>query len=101
MRNDNTGDTQEPIGLEAENRTLQVRLNLSRGFLAMMHKAYNALLHHEIDYRTLPAYMESTLLDQAMKANLLNGQVLIMDYLSRLESDIEAAIRRANMRQVK
>jgi hypothetical protein len=100
MKN-NAPDDGDPTGLIEDNKLLGIRLNLARGFVAMLTKAYNALLYHRVNYRELKAYKDSTLLDAAAKVDATKGQVLVMDYLSRVENDISAAVARKGFKEVK
>lgn len=80
---------------------LRIRLPMAQAFVAMLHKAYDALLHYGINYRDLPAYKDQTLLDEAKTLPLRRGQVSYLEWMKRVRSDIEAAIRRKMFNRVK
>lgn len=88
--------------LVQENRILQVRLTLAQAFLGMMHTAYDALLHHSINYRNLPEYSDSTLLDKALGngVSVEEGKGGVMGYIERVTNGIAAAIRRKGFRKL-
>jgi len=83
-----------------EEQTLSIRLSLSLAFARMMEKAFDALLYHGINYRSLPEYQNMTALDDAQKLPLKEGRRIIMEWLARMESSISAAIRRKGFRKV-
>lgn len=83
-----------------ETQTLSVRLSLALAFAQMMQKAYDALLYHGVNYRTLPEYQNATALDEAETLPLREGRRVLMGWMERMESAISAAIRRKNFRKV-
>lgn len=88
--------------LVQENRVLSVRVRLAQAFMGMWQVAYDALLNHGINYRTLPAYKEVTPLDAALEngVTLEQGEANILKYIERVISDIRAAIRRKAFRRL-
>lgn len=84
--------------LVKQNRDLSLRLQLSQAWHGVWAKAYVALLHHRVDFRTLPEYHRTDALDAALKQPTIEGgRTLIMQYLERLINAIEAAVRRKTM----
>ena len=77
-----------------------VRLRLAQAFIDMLLTAYDALLHHGINYRTLPSYMDQTLLDEAKTLPPEKGHDSFMVWMGRVKNDIAAAIKRKGFRKV-
>lgn len=69
----------------------------------MMHTAYDALLHHSINYRNLPEYKDP---DDRLEKALGNGVSVeegkegVMGYIERVSNGIAAAIRRKAFRKL-
>lgn len=80
--------------------TLRVRMAGAQAFGHLMLKAYNALLHHDIHFMELPAYRDMTLLDEAIDLEPYRGQERTLEWIRRVEHEIDAAIRRKGMRRV-
>lgn len=85
-----------------ENAILHTRLNLAMAFQQLLHTAYDALLTHGVNYRSLPEYKDSTLLDEALgnDTNIQTGQAKIMAYIERVRNGINAAVRRKGLRRL-
>lgn len=77
-----------------ENEQLGVRLTLAQAWVQFLQSAYDALLHHGVNYQTLKEYTESTELDDAQKLPLTAARDRIIQWLGRLQSAIHAAVRR-------
>jgi hypothetical protein len=93
-------DAEHP--LVEENRILQVRLRLAQAFMQMLHAAFDALLHHNINYRHTPEYKDHDLLDSALDTeNVEHGEPKVMSYIERVHHGINAAIRRKNFTRIK
>lgn len=75
-----------------------VRLTLAQAWVAFLHKAYDALLFHGVNYRTLKDYANSTELDDANKLPITQARDKIVMWLRRLENSISAAVRRKNFK---
>jgi hypothetical protein len=90
----------EQAAIVKANRLLTIRLALAQAFHSMWIRAYDALLHHQVNVRDLPEYKDSKLLDKALESDLEKGQGLIVDYLKKVESGINAAVRRKSFRKV-
>lgn len=74
--------------------TLEVRLTLAHAWVGFLNFAYDALLHHGINYRSLKEYANSTELDDANKLPVTAARNKITEWLDRLKSAIHAATRR-------
>jgi hypothetical protein len=82
-------------------RILSVRLNLAQAFISMWMRAYDALLHHQVNVRDLPEYKNDALLDEGLKhGSLEQGRNSILEYIKRVENGIAAAVRRKGFRKV-
>jgi hypothetical protein len=78
--------------------TLGVRLTLAQAWVGFLHFAYDALLYHGVNYRTLREYVNSTDLDDAQKLPVTQARDKITGWLGRLQSGINAAVRRKNFK---
>lgn len=81
-----------------EVNTLGVRLTLAQAWVGFLHFAYDALLYHGVNYRTLKEYSQSTDLDEAQKLPITEGRNKIVHWLDRLQSGINAAVRRKSFK---
>lgn len=77
-----------------EVHTLGTRLTLAQAWVGFLNFAYDALLHHGINYRSLKEYKNSTELDDAQKLPVTAARDKIVTWLGRLQSAISAAARR-------
>lgn len=77
-----------------EVNTLGVRLTLAQAWVGFLNFAYDALLHHGVNYRTLKEYANSTELDDAQKLPITAARDKIVSWLGRLQSAISATVRR-------
>ena len=77
---------------------LGVRLTLAQAWVGFLNFAYDALLQHGINYRTLKEYADSTTLDEAGKLPITKARDKIVTWLDRLQSAINAAVRRKNFK---
>lgn len=79
----------------SQNEELSIRLSLAGGWISLWRKAYDALLHHGVNVRTTKEFKDTALLDAALEAkDIREGQVSILEYLKRVESGLNAAVRR-------
>lgn len=93
--------TPSELSLTQDNRLLSTRLRLAHGFQAMVLHAYDALLHHGVNYRDLPQHKDTALLDKGLNhGNLHEGEVHVMEWLKRMTSSITAAVRRKGIHKV-
>lgn len=94
-------DTKAKAKLVAENHVLGVRLSLAQAFVQFLLRAYDALLHHGVNYRSLPEYTaHEKALDDAAKMPVEEGRAHIIGWFGRMESAIAAAVRRTFMRVI-
>lgn len=95
-------ETIEEHPLVTENRILQTRLRLAQAFHGLMMAAYDALLNHGINFRTLPEYKDSELLDKALGNGVTvdKGESRLMSWIERVGTGIKAAIRRKAFRRL-
>ena len=77
---------------------LGVRLTLAQAWVGFLNFAYDALLHHGVNYRSIKEYAQSTELDDAQKLPLSKARDKITLWLGRLQSAIHAAVRRKNFK---
>lgn len=75
-----------------------VRLTLAQAWVSFLHFAYDALLYHGVNYRTLKEYANSTELDDAQKLPVTQARDKIVMWLDRLKSSINATVRRKNFK---
>lgn len=73
---------------------LACRLLMAQAFAQLLVKAFDALLHYNINFRNLPEYQDRTLLDEADKLVILQGCQKVMLWMERVDHAIDAAIRR-------
>lgn len=83
-----------------EGKVQRIRLRLAQAFIDMLLVAYDALLHHGINYQSLPAYKDTTLLDEATTLPLEQAHDSFLTWMGRVKNDIKAAIRRKQFRKV-
>lgn len=91
------------VGDDDENKSgkvLRTRLLLSQAFIDMLLYAYDALLHHRVNYRDLGAYKDTTLLDEAQKLPLSEGQDSFITWMGRVRNDVRAAVTRKGFTKV-
>lgn len=88
--------------LVTENRILNIRIRLAQYFQTMLISAFDALLHHGVNYRELPEYKDSELLDQALGngVDVAKGEPMVVKWIERVHSGIKAAIRRKQIRKL-
>jgi hypothetical protein len=80
--------------LRKENRLQAVKLNILYAFIGVLRRGYDALLHHGVNYQSLPEYKMDRPLDDMRGKALSAAQSDAITWLGRLESAIAAAIRR-------
>lgn len=85
---------------EDTEEVLRVRISLAQAFAQMITKGYDALLHYGINFRDLPEYRDSKLIDEGSRLSLLRGQEKYMEWMKRVENGIRAAINRKTFRKV-
>lgn len=72
----------------------EIRLSLSQAFIQLAQQAYDALLYHGVNYRSLPSYTDDNPLDEAAKLPIRQAREKIISWIGKVKSDIQAAIRR-------
>lgn len=88
-------------GLQYENATLSMRIQVATAYAHLLHFGYDALLTHSIDFHKLPEYKRMDLILQtSQERNIDRSRTILLDWISDVESAILAAIRRKNMRVV-
>jgi hypothetical protein len=96
----------EPEGprSEAQNtKELEVarcRLWLAQAYSQMMMVGVDALVHYDINFRDLPAYLNTDLLDEGNALGLPRGAEKMLEWMRRVEHEIAASIRRKSFRKV-
>lgn len=75
-----------------------IRLSLAQALVQMWIKAFDALLVHGVNVRKLPEFNNTADLDEANKLPISKGRALLVRWIGRVESGIDAAIRRKNFK---
>ncbi|MCW2317115.1 hypothetical protein M2322_002669 [Rhodoblastus acidophilus] len=78
----------------------RIRLSLAQAFIDMLLEAYDALLHHGVNYHTLPAYKDQELLDKAATLPINQAHDSFITWMGRVKNDIRAAVRRKGFHKV-
>ncbi|MBO6814573.1 MAG: hypothetical protein JJ891_06920 [Rhizobiaceae bacterium] len=78
--------------------TMEIRVSLAQGWVGLLRKAYDALLYHGVNYQTLPEYKDDDTLTEAQDMPISLARNKIINWMSRMESGIEAAVRRKSFR---
>lgn len=73
---------------------------LASAFVDFLRFAYQNLLNHSVNYLTLKAYKDTTILDDAAKLPLSRGADRYLDWIGRVRHDITAAVARKGLRAV-
>jgi len=66
----------------------------AQGYVRLLEHAYEALLYHRINYRDLPEYKDSRLLDEARKLEPSRASSKYLLWIERVYNAVDAAIRR-------
>lgn len=83
-----------------ELKVARTRLMLASAFVDFMRFAYSHLLNHGVNYLTLKAYNDTTIIDDAERLPLLKGADRYLEWLGRVRHDITAAVTRKGLRVV-
>lgn len=75
-----------------------IRLTLAQAWVELLNYGYDTLRAYNIDFKSLPEFQNTAILDEAMEMPMSQGQVKIIEHLGRLKSSIGAAIRRKQFR---
>jgi hypothetical protein len=86
--------------LEQELKQARIKLTLSQAYHGVTTLGHTAFRDYGIDYWKLPEWNNTTLLEQATKAPLAEGQMLYLEWCRQAIHGINAAIRRSKMKLV-
>ncbi len=81
------------VAVEKRLQETEVRLSLVQTWAQFLMKAYDALLHHKVNYKSLPQYKASPL-EEAMDMPIRKARFKIVEWVRRLSNEIDARIRR-------
>ena len=90
--------TDQLVELREDLRVMGIRITLAQAWLDLIHFAYDALLHYGVNYKDLPEYKNTDAVDAAQKMPISKGRDIILHWLSRAKSGINAAIRRKQLK---
>ena len=76
----------------------EIRLTLAQAWVSFYEFAYDALLYHGINYRTLKEYKDSSKLDDAQKMPITQARQVVIEWLDKLRNGVSAAVRRKNFK---
>jgi hypothetical protein len=88
----------EVDGLRRQVNEQEVRLTLAQAWVNFLRFAYDALLHHEVNYKILKEVKDTRTLDEAEDLPVTAARNVIAEYLGRCQNAIKAAIRRKNFK---
>ena len=88
------------VEVREELKVARVRLMLAASFVDLARYAYTALLHHGVNYLTLGAYLDDTILDDAKKLPLSKGSDRYITWIGRVKNDITASIARSKLKVI-
>ena len=92
-------DLKDESDYEKEDRhDLVSRLMACQALAQFFLKAYDALLHYGVNFKTLPEWKDQRDLDAARKLKPNAAKTVIIGYFGRLESALSAAVRRTQFR---
>lgn len=82
----------ELTDLRTEVHQQGIRLVLAEAWLRLYGKAYDALLHYGVNFKSLKTWKRRPV--DAYKLPLSQARNVLIDFMKRVENDIAAAIRR-------
>lgn len=85
---------------EGSPEAIRARLLAARGYGQMMDQAYDALLHHNVNYRNLPEFKDQRLVEEAAKLPPPRSADRYLLWMERLTNAIRAAVRRAGFKRI-
>lgn len=85
---------------DAPEELVRARLQMVTAYAQMVEEGYDALLHHKVNFRSLPEFKDTALLKQAAKLPLSRGRDKYLHWISRMTSAIRAAVKRTTFRKV-
>lgn len=83
---------------KADRADLLARLMSAMALSQFLLKAYDAFQNYGVDFKSLPEWKDTTLLDKAARLRPVQGQALIVTHMGRLENGLSAAIKRAQFK---
>lgn len=86
--------------VEERLRVNSVRLTLASAYIQMQRKGHFALVHHGINYHSLPEYMDQSRIEDSKDLSLWLAAEGCIEWCRRVEHGIEAAIKRKSFRKV-
>lgn len=93
--------------LEAENAHLQrhlniaeIRLSLAQAWADLLDFAYDQLLYHGIDFKKLPEYQDSKVLEQSKDLGILSARGRIITWIGKVRNGVKAAARRKGIKLI-
>lgn len=78
----------------------EVRLTIAQAWGELLDYAYDQLLYHGVNYKTLPEFKDSTVLEDAQDLPITTARSKIVTWVGTLSSAITAAVRRKGMKLV-
>ena len=78
----------------------RIRLSMFERWVDFWQRAYEALLHHGVNFRTLKEYRDTEILDKAAAMPPEQGRNLVVRYINNLISAVDAAARRKQLKLV-
>lgn len=91
----NTEDLKAEIAtLSKDNRVMQTKLTILYHFIGLLRKGYDALLHHGVNYQSLPEHERDFPLDTLEGQPLNEARDKALGWIERMLSGINAAVRR-------
>lgn len=84
----------EVAALREQVNAQEIRLTLAQAWINFYQYAYDALMHHGVNFKVLREYRDSTVLDDAQDMPLTEARNVITEYLGKVRNAIRAAVRR-------
>lgn len=83
---------------KANREDIVARLMAAQSFAQLLLKAFDALVTFGVNFKTLPEWSDMTTLERAAKMRPVTGTPLIIGWFSKLDSALDAAVRRKQFR---
>lgn len=80
-----------------DRRNLVLRLLRAQVWADFMGRAYDALLSFGVNFKNLPEYQDTDMLDHADELQPEQGQAVIVEWITRLKHSLEAMVRRKQL----
>ncbi len=81
-----------------ELRNAGSRLSIAYAFIDLLRTAYDALLHHGVNYQNLPEYKADSPLNDLGKYPIEEVKVRSIGWIGKVKHAIEAQVRRKNFK---